>query len=196
MAEDSSTKKGSGYWAGRSESIYLYSVRQLVEGLGKDCKTMVDIGSAGCPYLDWFDWIPQKTSLDMARPYRGEGIKSVQADFMQWESNEVYDIGTCLQVLEHVPLAEEFAQKLLQRCKILVVSVPYKWKFGRNNTHVHDPVDEEKMRSWFGRRPNFSVMISEVKSDAPRLIQVYEQDWDKHWASLKQRERLRNVTSD
>ena len=81
-------------------------------------------------------------------------------------------MATCFQVLEHVPNAHGFAQKLLEISKVLVVSVPYKWEKGKNKTHVHDPVDETKLFEWFGREPDYFYLATEL-SGVKRLIQVY-----------------------
>jgi hypothetical protein len=146
----------------------------LTERLGADRKSLIDVGSAGCPYLDWFEFIPERTSLDLRKPYQAEGVVSIKGDFLAWEPPGRYDLVTCLQVLEHVPDAAGFAQKLLSIGDVVIVSVPYKWPAGRSKHHVHDPVDEAKMQSWFGRAPNFSYVCREVHAPILRLIQVYE----------------------
>jgi hypothetical protein len=175
------------YWGTREKSIYLYTVRQLVTELASGAESLIDVGSAGCPYLSWYSWIPYRTSLDLRRPFVTVGIKSYKGDFLTWEADRDYDICTCLQVLEHVPAVAEFAEKLLITSKILVVSVPYKWKVGGNKSHIHDPVDEEKMLAWFKRKPNFSTIVREVVSDSRRLVQVYERGNHIRWTSLNKR---------
>lgn len=177
----------SAYWRRRKSSLYLHAVRQLVEGLGADADSLLDVGSSGCPYLDWYDWIPRRTSLDLSEPYVSKHIESVCADFMLWQPKHTYDICTCLQVLEHIERADLFARKLLDTAKVLVVSVPYKWKFKASNSHIHDPIDEAKMRRWFKRDPHFSVVIQEVTTGARRMINVYEQVDRKFWKSLRRR---------
>jgi hypothetical protein len=60
----------------------------------------------------------------------------------------------CLQVLEHIPDAAAFAQRLLARARWhVIISVPYKWAASRSPNHIHDPVDEAKLATWFGRSP-------------------------------------------
>ena len=96
---------------------------------------------------------------------------------MGWQADRLFDIVTCLQVIEHIPRADLFAQKLLSTGKIVIVSVPYKWAadpVSSHNSHVHDPVDEDKMKSWFGREPNFEFICREAVLPSRRLIQVYE----------------------
>jgi hypothetical protein len=164
----------NAYWESRKNLVYYQVARILTEKLGAGCKSMIDVGSSGCPYLDWFQFIPDRTSLDLLKPYRAEGIVSIKADFLSWEPQRRYDLVTCMQVLEHVPDAAGFARKLLSIGDVVIVSVPYKWPAGECKHHVHDPVDEEKMQKWFGRAPNFSYVCREVDEPIMRLIQVYE----------------------
>jgi len=179
------------YWQHRVDSIYLQVVRHLVTGVADSASSLLDVGSAACPYLEWYDWIPTRTSLDLRNPYTGPGVNSIRSDFLKWEPDREYDVVTCLQVMEHVPAATEFAQKLLSVGKIVVVSLPYKWKAGNTSSHVHDPVDEEKVLDWFGRKPNYEYIAREVKSGARRIIHVYERDKDRRWPSTNVLRRMR-----
>ncbi len=181
------------YWAARSQSIYLFAVYELVRGLGQGANAIIDVGSAACPYVDWFDWIPHRTSLDLRKPYSSPSVTSIKSDFLEWSPDKYYDIVTCLQVLEHIPDARSFAQKLLSVGQIVVISVPYKWKPGRNTTHVHDPVNEDKLLDWFGRPPNFSYKVREVAKESPRLVHVYENNSDMLWTSISTRNKLINA---
>lgn len=106
---------------------------------------------------------------------------------MLWQPDHAYDICTCLQVLEHIDRADLFARKLLDTAKVLIVSVPYQWKYKAGNSHIHDPIDEAKMRRWFGREPHFSIVIQEVTTGARRMINVYEQSSLESWTSLRRR---------
>ena len=73
-----------------------------------------------------------------------------------------------MQVLEHQENAREFAQKLLQTGRVVIVSVPYRWLAGTCSDHRHDPVDEVKLREWFGCDP------IESKIEDTRLVAVYQ----------------------
>jgi len=96
-----------------------------------------------------------------------------------------------MQVLEHVPDAQSFAQKLLEVSKVVIGSVPYKWPKGHTESHIHDPVDEAKLLAWFGRKPYHSHLCREVTAEVHRLVQVYDR-FDSPWNSLNHRARLLN----
>lgn len=176
------------YWEKRKDTLYYQVFRVLTQGLSIKANSMIDIGSGGCPYLDWFPNVPNRASLDIERPYTAPDIESITADFLNWQPSGTYDLVTCLQVLEHISDAGAFAQKLLSIGSIVVVSVPYKWRAGKTEGHVHDPVDEEKMKQWFQREPNFSYICREVAADKRRLIHVYERN-DVRWRSLGDRRK-------
>jgi len=177
------------YWEKRKHLVYYNVIRILVGKLSQDASSLLDVGSGNCPYLEWFDHVDERISLDAVRPYSAPGITSVKQDFLQWSPQDKVDVATCLQVMEHVPAVEEFARKLLDVANVLVISVPYKWPAGRTPGHVHDPVDEAKLHQWFGRKPNYSYMCREITGEVYRLVQVYDQT-GKPWRSLKDRERL------
>ena len=145
---------GGGYWARRVDMLYYQYVDYIVRTVGNDANSMIDIGTASCPYLEWFDWIPERVSFDMATPYQSENVTGVQGDFLTHEFDREYDVLTCLQVLEHVPDAQKFARKLLEVAKTVVISVPYRWGENTVDDHIHDPIDRKKLRKWMGRGPN------------------------------------------
>jgi hypothetical protein len=182
----------SAYWEGRKNHLYYQVVRVLAEELSAGARSVIDVGSNNCPYLDWLAHLPVRTSIDLRRPYVAPGVRAIQADFLAWNPDQEYDIALCLQVIEHVPDAQAFAQKLLTLAPVVIVSVPYKWPPGKTKGHVHDPVDEAKMMGWFGTRPSYEYICREVLSSVSRLIQVYERDGSR-WDSLRSRERKRNL---
>lgn len=179
------------YWEKRKDTLYYQVVRVLVARLSKRASSMLDVGSAGCPYLDWYTDVKHRTSIDIKRPYEAPGIKSVRDDFLKWKIRKRYDVVTCLQVVEHVQDPTSFATKLLAAGRIVVVSVPYKWPEGQTASHLHDPVDETKMNLWFGRPPNFSYICTEVVAPVQRLIQVYDEFPDT-WSALNRRDGILN----
>jgi hypothetical protein len=180
---------GNEYWAGRSNLIYYSVVRALVDGMSEGAASILDVGSAGCPYLDWFKHIPNRTSLDLNRPYAADGVTSVKSDFLTWEPDRQYDIAICLQVMEHVPDCISFAKKLLEVAEVVVISVPYRWEKGKVKTHVQDPVDEYKTYRWFRKHPNFQRVITEIETPQARMVQVYDKIKDP-WPALSRRNEI------
>lgn len=172
--------------------VYYHVVRVLVGHIGARAQSMIDVGSGGYPYLEWFDHIPDRTSLDLRTPYEGPGVKSIKTNFLEYEPDQTFDIASCFQVMEHVPddVIGPFAQKLLQIGKTVIVSLPYKWQKDWAQTHIQDPVDREKILSWFKREPNYEYICHEVRIDRPRIIQVYERNRDK-WSYSGERGRQR-----
>ncbi|MGI0501000.1 tetratricopeptide repeat protein, partial [Limnospira platensis] len=62
--------KQSSYWDQRKDYIYIFAVKQIINQIGSGASSIIDIGSAGCPYIDWFSWIPERYSLDLRNPYK------------------------------------------------------------------------------------------------------------------------------
>ena len=63
-----------------------------------------------------------------------------------------------------------FARKALLIGRTAIVSVPYRWPSNAHDAHVHDPVDEEKLRSWTGLDPVETLIVDDGRE---RLIAVY-----------------------
>lgn len=167
--------KPRSYWHKRSGFVYLRLVRELAQERACGATSIIDIGSNGCPVLEWFPTAPDRVSIDLENPYQAPGVRSIVSDFLTYDPGRRFDLCLCLQVLEHVPDAGSFARKLLTTATHVIASVPYKWPAGSCSQHVHDPVDEEKMRVWFGRAPNYSIVAQE-KHRGPksrRLICYY-----------------------
>jgi hypothetical protein len=79
--------------------------------------------------------------------------------------------------------AEAFAHHLLRLCEVVIISVPYRWPEDASSYHVHDPVDEEKLKTWFHREPNFTYRIAELHGQE-RLICVYDVQSHDQWRSV------------
>ena len=165
------------YWERREGARYFKEVRRLAHSAAPGACSILDVGSNGCPYLDWFRHIPRRVSLDIETPYANSGIESIRADFFDYMPRERFDLVLCLQVMEHIPDAGAFAQRLLAVGRTVITSVPYKWAPEKcAGDHVHDPVDEAKMLGWFGRPPSVSFIAWERKGlrwRAPRLVSCY-----------------------
>src|SRR5687768_6613615 len=121
-------RTGMAYWDRRKDHLYYQVVKALVRDLSQEANSVLDVGSAACPYLDWFPHVRERVSIDLANPYKAPGILAVKADFLGWDPGRMFDVVTCLQVLEHIKDVEAFAGKLLSIGDIVVVSVPYKWE--------------------------------------------------------------------
>jgi hypothetical protein len=179
------------YWESRKHLLYNLAVQSLAAELGKTARSALDVGSWGCPSLEWLPNVPRRVSVDIDVPYSSPTVEGIKTDFFTWTPKERFDLVMCLQVLEHIERADAFAQKLLAVGDTVIVSVPYKWKPGRVRGHVQDPVDEAKLRSWFRREPNFSFVCREITTDAHRLVVVYEPG-DLKWKDLRERRSLLN----
>lgn len=166
------------YWNDRQDLLYYQYVDYIVRVIGVNAISLIDVGSANCPYIEWFDWIPNKTAVDLADPYSSRNVIGVKGNVLTLEFAEKFDIVTCLQVLEHIPDPKPFAQRLLELGNRLVVSVPYNWKAGKDKDHIHDPVDLQKMEKWFCRSPNYSIVVKEpfLWASHERLICIYDRD--------------------
>ncbi len=174
-AWSNASRQPGAYWAKRQDSIYLQYVYFLARVVGRDARSVIDVGSNGCAYLEWLDWIPRKVSLDLKNPYHSATVEGIRGDFLTTPIVGRFDLCLCLQVLEHIPEVEPFARKLLGLAPHLIVSVPHKWPAGRPD-HIHDPVDAEKLHSWFGREPNFRILVQEPFKPKPRLVCYYDRD--------------------
>lgn len=166
------------YWQERFDLIYYQAVDFIVRSIGTDARSIIDVGSGNCPYLEWFHWIDRKVSIDIIAPYSSDNVEPIRANILDHEFEEKFDIGTCLQVLEHVDDPGPFARRLLELTDRLIVSVPYKWPEGKTKGHVQDPVDEDKLEGWFGRPPNYQMIVQEPLglAKARRLIAIFDAD--------------------
>lgn len=166
----------NAYWERRKNFKYLQEVRRLAAAVAPNAQSIVDVGSNGCPYLDWWQNATRRVSVDLRRPYVAPGVEWVVGDFLEYDVDAKFDLCLCLQVLEHVPDARSMARKLLAIADHVIASVPYQWPRGRVKWHVHDPVDEQKMLDWFGREPDKAIIVKEDSGGkcARRLICYYQ----------------------
>lgn len=162
------------YWKKRQDLLYYKAVDKIVKRVGKKATSLIDVGSHNTTYIDKFHWIADRAQLDIVNHNVFiPGVRFIEADFFNWEPDKKYDLGLCMQVLEHIPDAEAFADKLKQTASKLVVSVPYLWENGKCKEHVHDPVDEEKLFSWMKIEPSYSMIVTEPFG-VSRMIAYYE----------------------
>lgn len=177
------------YWANRSDMLYYAATDRIVRTAGYDAKSLIDVGTGNCPYMDWWDWIPKKVSIDIRAPYSSEQVEAITANILNHKFEEKFDVCTCLQVLEHVQDAKTFARRLFEIGKTVIISVPFMWPEGRTTGHVHDPVSERKLESWVGRSANQRLIVTEpfgfLKHE--RLIAIYHTDPKKRFNSKSPR---------
>ncbi|MDX5474077.1 MAG: hypothetical protein LPK00_00950 [Bacillaceae bacterium] len=189
----------SGYWDRRSYMMYYRYIDLLVKGLASDAKSMIDIGSSDAEYIENFDWIDERVALDISNPYNSNKVKGIEMDFFEFHPSEKYDFLTCLQVLEHIPDAKSFAQKLFDVSDRVLLSVPYLWEAGSCAEHVHDPVDLVKLREWTGRDPDYYIIVNEALDDTPksrRLICYYHPKGEKFILRQARKRSRTNATTD
>jgi hypothetical protein len=163
------------YWKNRKDSIYLFAAKIICKKYGAEPKTVIDVGSNSTPTLEWHrDTAEKLVSVDLVRPYISSGIESHTMNFFDFKFDSKFDLVTCFQVLEHIPDPKPFARKLLGTGKIIIVSVPYKWQAGACKYHIHDPVTNKKMLDWFGIKPIYTYLATEINK-VQRIIHVYRE---------------------
>ncbi len=164
------------YWQERTDLLYYQYFRFMIRCIGHEAGSMADVGSGNCGYLDWFDWIPERVSIDLKIPYRSQSVRAIRGDILALDLQR-FDVVSCLQVIEHVPDPAPFARRLLELGRVVVVSVPYRWPRGTRG-HVNDPVDLAKLEGWFGRRANYHLVVTEpfVGAKGARLIALFDED--------------------
>lgn len=91
-------------------------------------------------------------------------------DFFDYKQPNKFDIVTCFQVIEHIEKAKEFTQKILKTGNLTIISLPYKWSENTCIYHCQDPIDEEKLYSWTGKKPIFTYYCLD---ELPRFICIY-----------------------
>jgi hypothetical protein len=161
------------YWAARRRLRYYGEVVRLARRWAGDARSVIDVGSGNLPLVLELDWIPSKTSLDFYHRGRLPGCTNLRADFMAYAPPQRLDLVVCLQVLEHLQRPDLFAAKLLQTGRTVIISVPYRWPKGRTASHLHDPIDQEKLLGWTKKPWIDEVVVREDAGDE-RLIVVLE----------------------
>jgi hypothetical protein len=186
QGQSGSAYASQAYWNKRSSMRYYRYINLVVRALGRQARSMVDVGTGNCPYLEWFDWIPERLSVDIRTPYTSPAVKGIQGDIFKLNFDHKFELCTCLQVMEHVPDAGAFGKRLMELSDLLIVSLPYKWPVWPQKTtgHIHDPVDEAKLAGWMGRKPNYHHIIKEPFSGSKgeRLVAIYHRDPDRDFS--------------
>jgi hypothetical protein len=158
------------YWKSRKECNYYKKVLDIIQE-HSDKQSIIDVGSANTEILKNLPFA-DKVCLDYNKLPENEGIRTIKCDFYKWTPDKKYDIVICLQVLEHLDNPDIFAKKLFDLSnKVVIISVPYKWKKGFCIHHVQDPVSEEKIYSWTQKDYDESYIIED--QSVKRIICVY-----------------------
>ena len=158
------------YWDSRRHYRYYQEVVRLARLHVPTGGCVLDVGAHEAELLQQLSWFRSRTALDIRYVMPRRGVETVVADFEVFEPDGPFDLVLCLQVLEHLPRPQPFARKLLRTGRTVIISVPYGWPAGGHESHLHDPVDEAKLRLWTGAEP---VETSMVDDGRQRLIAVY-----------------------
>lgn len=158
------------YYEERKEYIYYKKVNDILSKL--QFNSIIDVGGRKSPILEKLGNSIYKSLLDISKIDGGNGnINHITANFYKWVPDRKYDVVLCLQVLEHLDKPAEFAQKLFNTGKKVIISLPYKWPKGFCIYHVQDPVDEKLIKEWTNREPIESYIVED--NGVKRIICVY-----------------------
>ena len=163
--------RGRSYWASRLGFRYYSEVARLARSHAPAGGSALDVGANDTAVLAALDWFDRRVALDVDEVPRRGGVETVIADFNDFDPDERFDLVLCLQVLEHLDRPGPFARKLLAAGGTAIVSVPHEWPGWVTEEHVHDPVDESKLRTWTGRDPTETSIVEDLGME--RLIAVY-----------------------
>ena len=160
------------YWKNREIFNYYKQVIKFAAKYAGDGGSILDVGGGGCEYIKWFNWFDKKYIIDKKKLPEIEEVKTITGDFMDFEISVIFDLVICLQVLEHLNDPKAFCRKLLSVGKLIIISVPYKWRKGMCQYHVQDPVNEKKLEQWTGEFAIDKAIVTDNK--LKRLVAVYK----------------------
>ncbi len=128
---------------------------------GANAKSIIEVGCASDPFIQYLDWIDQRTCVapyfveygDFAKTNKDLGTKitTVTADFMEYQlpNGKQFDLLLCNQVLEHVPDPASFMKKLIESATTSIISVPYNWEgCGEICNHKTDYITMSMLTEW------------------------------------------------
>jgi Methyltransferase domain len=159
------------YWKSRRDLRYYGEVVLLARAHVPAGRSVLDVGANETEVLERLEWFERRVALDVNEIPPRAGVETVAADFNEFEPAERFDLVLCLQVLEHLDRPGPFARKLLAAGRTTIISVPHEWPGWVTDEHVHDPVDEWKLRAWTGRDPTETSIIKDLGME--RLIAAY-----------------------
>lgn len=159
------------YWESRRDLRYYGEVVLLARAHVPAGRSVLDVGANETEVLERLEWFERRVALDVNEIPSRAGVETVAADFNEFEPAERFDLVLCLQVLEHLDRPGPFARKVLAAGRTTIISVPHEWPGWVTDEHVHDPVDESKLRAWTGRDPTETSIIEDLGME--RLIAAY-----------------------
>lgn len=180
------------YWDKRRGDVLYAVVDRLVKKTVGNAKSVLDVGSGGCPHLEVFEAAERRVSVDLRSPYEAAGVEAVTMDFLDWEADQKYDVVLCLQSVDRFRNPRKAAEKLLKTGRTVIVSVTYGRVIERGAGKPSETVDEETLYQWFRRQPNFTYFCKEVVSGDLRLICVFDAT-PQPWASTNERRAIRQA---
>lgn len=157
------------YWDGRKDLNYYNVVREWLEQL--DHRSIIDVGCADTPVVTWGDFHRRTAINNREFPFL-QGVECIEGDWMKLDREA--DVITCLQVIEHfkTDYLRGFVEKIVNSCKIAIISVPYMWPAGSCPGHHQDPVDIRKFLDLMKREPVKLEVVTD--SSCRRLITMFE----------------------
>lgn len=184
----------SEYWRTRRNLTYYRHLYCVVARYAAGANLAIDVGSALPPFINSFHWIAQRTilgpyfagnvakdgggihgerSLALDRIEIKYRVRAIEADFQAWPASPtLFDLVLCSEVVEHVPKAGPFVQKLLGLGAVVVLSVPYRWDKCDGCHHAHDGISLAQITTWAGRKPFAYDVVKESDGDE-RIIAVF-----------------------
>ena len=163
--------KKKPYWKRRKSYRYYDVVKDWAKEVAPEAKSLLDVGGGRAEYLNDFDWIRDRTVIDVKALNHVEGVNYIQGDFVNHDFGRTFELVFCLQVLEHLDHPEDFGPKLLESGEWVIISVPYKWSENKCDRHVQDPINIGKFLSWVPKDP---VRTEVVKDKNARLVALFE----------------------
>lgn len=164
------------YFDSRKDLKYYQTIYNILENLPDDNNSILDVGGWKGEFLSKVDGFTSKTVIDLHKKPENfpKDITFINENFLTVNLTKKYDIVICMQVLEHIDKKHinQFTQKLFQYGKNVLISVPYKWKKGFCKYHLHDPVNEAKLKLWTKREPQKTWIVTE-NNNISRLIALY-----------------------
>ena len=163
------------YWKSRKDYNYYKKVLEIIQSRKVEhdhFDSIIDVGGRDTEILKDLSF-GDKVCLDISKLPENTSVRTIMCDFYRWVPDKNYHVVTCLQVLEHLDDPTTFAKKLFDLSNgIVIISVPYKWPKGFCKYHVQDPVTEDKILGWTGRKCLESYVIED--SGVQRIICVYD----------------------